>query len=515
LLRAYQGDKVQIRTLVGAHTNPHSLAIHGANWLFEPFSPNSGYKSSQAMGLSEHFEMLFSLPASASNPTPAGNFADYVYAPSSGVTGLANGTWGLMRAFQGKVGGLQTLPNNPQASAAASGAGACPATGAPQRTYNITAIQQTLTYNSRNAGVTDANALVYSITQEIPANPVSIPSIVSEPASLRAAAGECVTIILTNGLTATATPFTQSVNSPGAWSTNKNTALGQIPLQISSRAGLHPQLMSYDVTLANGVNAGFNPDQTVGPTGNKTIQWYAGNRQINADGTATYIPVELGAINLTPADELLQVSSGLVGGLIVEPKGSSWTYDPNTRASATVTGPNGSFREFVVVAQDNAGGTAQNGQIGKIGYAVNYKNETPGQRGLSSSSPAPNGISQMFSNSLFSPPQTPQTPVFTVTAGTPFRMRVLYASGNGTTQNVFYLHGHQWQEEPHLHGSAEIGFNPLSQVFGAQLILPYEHIDLVAPSAGGSFAVPGDYLYGFMMADVNNGLWGLLHVTQP
>jgi hypothetical protein len=354
--------------------------------------------------------------------------------------------------------------------------------------------------------------LIYSIMEEIPGNKAPVPIIVNEPAILRAAAGECINVVLTNGLSATAAPFAQVVNSPGAWSTNKNTALGQIPLQIPSRVGLHPQLVSYDVTQANGVNAGLNPDQTVGPGQTETLQWYAGNRQINADGTVTYVPVELGAINLTPADELLQPSSGLVGALIVEPKGSSWTYDQNTRASATVTGPAGTFREFVVVAQDNAGGTAgSNKQIAQIGYAVNYTNETQSQRGISAASPAPNGISQMFSNSLVS--SDPLTPVFTVEAGKPFRMRVLYAGGNGTTQNVFFLHGHQWQEEPHIHASTEIGFNPLSQVFGTQTILPYEHIDLVAPSAGGTFSVPGDYLYGFIMTDFNNGLWGLVRVT--
>src|SRR5581483_3442851 len=63
LLSAYENDRIQIRTLVGAHTMTHSFRMNGLNWLYEPDNTNSGYKSAQGMGLSEHFELQFTVPA--------------------------------------------------------------------------------------------------------------------------------------------------------------------------------------------------------------------------------------------------------------------------------------------------------------------------------------------------------------------------------------------------------------------------------------------------------------------
>jgi len=71
LLRAYENDRVQIRTLVGAHVTTHPFILHGLNWLYEPQYGNSGYKSLQGMGLSEHFEMLFQLPSPVKLPNTA------------------------------------------------------------------------------------------------------------------------------------------------------------------------------------------------------------------------------------------------------------------------------------------------------------------------------------------------------------------------------------------------------------------------------------------------------------
>ena len=101
-LRAYEGDKVQIRTLVGAHMSPHYFTVHGANWLFEPSVFNasdntSGYRSTQGMGISEHYEMLFSLPrTNATN-----GLSDYFYSSSSDTTGLASGNWGIHARLPG------------------------------------------------------------------------------------------------------------------------------------------------------------------------------------------------------------------------------------------------------------------------------------------------------------------------------------------------------------------------------------------------------------------------------
>ena len=90
LLRAYEGDKVQFRLLAGAHTSMHNFTMHGLKWLYEPFNADSGYRDSQFIILSEHYEMLFKMPHTASSQETV----DYIYNPSSSLEGTANGAWG-------------------------------------------------------------------------------------------------------------------------------------------------------------------------------------------------------------------------------------------------------------------------------------------------------------------------------------------------------------------------------------------------------------------------------------
>src|SRR6185436_1017252 len=66
------------------------------------------------------------------------------------------------------------------------------------------------------------------------------------------------------------------------------------------------------------------------------------------------IPVEFGAANLLPSDPLMQVYRGLFGALVIEPKGSHWTADAESNASATVWDGDKVFREFVVMYQNDA-----------------------------------------------------------------------------------------------------------------------------------------------------------------
>jgi hypothetical protein len=109
----------------------------------------------------------------------------------------------------------------------------------------------------------------------------------------------------------------------------------------------------------------------------------------------------------------------------------------------------------------------------------------------------------------------PQTPVFVAAVGTPVRVRVVYPGGDG--DQVFAVHGHGWQEEPYIQNSTAIGSNPLSQSLGFQQVSPYQSANLVLESAGGTFHVPGDYLYHAFMSPFEEfgGLWGVLRVSPP
>ena len=129
-----------------------------------------------------------------------------------------------------------------------------------------------------------ANLVVFVRTDDLdPATGALKPGAPKEPLILRVAAGDWVQIVLTNALGndpntprlprqlnwSAGTPFTQSNALPNF----------DVSVSTSLQVGLHPALVAYDVTAANGVNVGFNPDSTVKPVATPATQlfyWYAG-----------------------------------------------------------------------------------------------------------------------------------------------------------------------------------------------------------------------------------------------
>jgi len=292
MLRAYQGDRVQIRTLVGAHLSFHSFQIPGLKWLNEPTSPNSGFKSLQGMGLSEHYEMLFDIPFTTSNPIQlTGTSAtDYVYQTDSGVDGTVNGTWGILRAFDAKTApkdgysDLKPLLSNPIPNATAPKP-VCPPL-APQKQFNVVAVTASSTlpsgaivYNSRNLGQNDSGAILYVQSADLTCTGSSCTLTAPiEPLILRANAGDCINITLTNNLPSNlSVPVPNGIQaSPKPWTPNINPLVGLVPAQLT-----------FDPNASHGAgySVGFNNPQTVAPGKNLTYQMYAGN----SDGK----PIEL------------------------------------------------------------------------------------------------------------------------------------------------------------------------------------------------------------------------------
>jgi plastocyanin len=395
LLRAYERDHVQLRMLPGAFTQAHVFQMQGVRWNFEPDYPNSGFRAAQSMGISEHFEMLFSVPTASA--APGQPFADYFYAPSSDTAGLNNGLWGLFRAYNQQVGTkdpgkdpsadyLKPLPNNPIATPPPHFSYAQGFQLAPKherRIFNVTAItvaqalsnrsaeeKGRLIYNSRvNTAlqplIFDEQAIIYVRSVDLTVNDKTgtlLPNVVIEPIVLRAAAGDWIKVNLTNAVDPSLPAFTSTVNQGNQGPFNNNP-LPPVPYKAPPEVGLHAQLVSYDAGRANGLNAGFNRVQTVKPGETREYYWYAGTIEVGPGGKVDQEPVEFGVINLVPADLQVQHQRGLYGALVIEPKGSSWVPDlvPSsgatnavTQASATVT-PRDSeaFREFVVVVQND------------------------------------------------------------------------------------------------------------------------------------------------------------------
>ncbi|HEY0143453.1 MAG TPA: copper oxidase [Thermoanaerobaculia bacterium] len=556
LLRAYEGDNVQIRIVAGAHMLPHAFTFGGAKWLFEPSFPDSGYRSSQSFGISEHFEFLFQAPRASPSATPqTNNFTDYLYQPdaSNQKHGIIDGTWGIFRAYKSTSqyqANLRPLNINPVVNPlppANDPAGySCPP-GAPRRTYSVQSrTPATLTFNSRGAGpagrfptgsstgttpetrfgtqILNWNPLIYTLADNTQA---------SEPLILRANAGDCISVTVQNAFNPTSPTFTNT-STTVPWNTSQ-----LIP--PSKNVGLTPSLLSYDAMASTGINVGFNPDQVVAPGGSKTYYWYAGQTSIAQNGTITGTPMELGSVNLTPSDVLGHDSHGLIGGLIVEPPGSIWcldTYDPQANmpqyaaatvyASGTCQSPGRLlYREFVLVTQDSLqnvewyggkwslGGTTFTAPGGQSLVGVNYRTEPMSYRfaDLTSNFYLRPDIWTGYANGLVL--SEPQTPIFTAAGGTPTRFRLLHPAGSGN-QQVLAIHGHVWQELPYTNGSTAIGNNPLSQWLGARdnygTNMAYE---AVIASAGGQVPVFGDYLWRTTPANyAQQGLWGLFRVSR-
>ncbi len=562
ILNAYVGDNVQVRTLVGSQSNPHFFSMDGVKWLYEPGSPNSGYRNNQPMGISEHFEMQFQVPAAtAATPQP---FADYLYNGDAGVDGVTGGAWGLLRAFKQATPTLVALPNNPPPASAPTPP-IVPPTGATVRSYTIVATTAAqalgangLIYNNRGqAGgtpgsplINNPNAVLYFQAGDLSSpdlNGTLLPGHAVEPLILRACAGEWIQITLINAIdqsqpqfkaaVAASTPYGATATAPSG-----NNPIPGIAMNLSSTVGLSPQVVGYDITTANGMNVGFNPigSATVAalptppPTPAKpnqiTFYWYAGTLAVS-NGQWVGTPIEFGGINLNPADPLLQHTQGLIGALIIEPSGATWQEDYNmlpasgtptpgsnlTRAAATVTRTDGTtYRDFVLLTQDDV--PLQPTNLGST-QTVNYGAEPMNYRYANTpfppaAPPFPTDTTQATADSLVG--GDPQTPIFFATPGSEVHFHMLRpAGGTGDDGETLTIDGHVFQEEPFINNSTAIGNNVLSQSFGTRGGHgARDRFEVILPSAGGTNQVPGDYLYrSTLNGDMTNGVWGIFRVA--
>jgi manganese oxidase len=384
LLRAYAGDDVQVRTLTGAHINPHNFTIQGTKWLMEPSFVDSGWRNSQLMAISEHFEQVFKLDPLFKGGAPK---TDYLYMGGAAAIEQMGGNWGLMRAYGTEQTGaqfLRALPQNPPQNLRQLD----PCPGPPTRSYDVVATTAgqalpggALVYNSRSAQgaqpiIQDPKALVYINLRDLVASDgtsactsnfasCKLPSGARpRPLVLRAAAGDCIKVTLYNAINAANV-------GPGATSPMPLTGSSAAPVSLSSTTsttvGLHPQLVTFDGTKSNGFNAGGNPQQTVAAGSGScpananakvncaTYTWYAGN--VDPKAADPFIPVELGASNLLPTDPINHYQYGLFGALVVEPLGATCGTDGKPLeecrgTSAVIRAPERTFREHVAVFQD-------------------------------------------------------------------------------------------------------------------------------------------------------------------
>ncbi len=422
LMRAYAGDNVEVRTVVGAVDSVHNFQIQGAKWHPSPSYENSGYTDSQGYGISEHFEMLFNIPATDSQQKA--KTVDYLYQPSSSNQGQAKGAWGLIRSYKDKQEGLVALSNN---------APGLSIDDLYQPDKEPRSFYLTVDMNEQNSGLTYkvCSSQTFSDCQSV------------SPLVMRAKAGEWIEVNLKNNLTeADVSDLHVNLNSASESASSENIKI----YETSAQVGIHPMRLAYDGSKDNGMNIGQNSkSQTVEPGETGIFYWYAGNIDV-VDGERQLTPVELGAVNLLPADALLQASFGLVGVLVVEPQNSDWSIDDQYNSTITVNhnGDSKQFTEIVVVGQQAADAE--------------------------------------------------------VVAGSQVRMRVVNPATSGAGQignpvNLITIEGHGWDEFPYQQDGQVIGLNRESQWMGTQQVTPFESYTLLLPSAGGVDELEGEYDY--------------------
>jgi hypothetical protein len=325
-----------------------------------------------------------------------------------------------------------------------------------------------------------------------------------EPLVLRAAAGECMVVVLRNRLPAVAPDLASHKHLPpivarDAANPQGVTTFNNNLIRPSSYVGLQPSLVAFDIERGGGILAGSNPVGTdlVAPGQIGAATWYAGDLSMVPTGVDSVAlvatPVEFGGTNVSPADVIKQGQKGLVAGLVIQPQGATWTETDlvadhqtatpgvlrQTRASATVNG--GLFRDFTAVVHkglnhrygDGApvemiageGPFAEDAEdSGHMG--INYGSEPMWFRfGKAANTPltGPNSLAKIpnaheaYSNGLAGVNGDPATPVFTAAAGTPFRLHLLEPTGSPRASTMT-LHGHVWQRSPYVcPGSNHLG----------------------------------------------------------
>ncbi len=631
ILRAYEGDHVQIRLIQGAQEEQHVFTMHGSKWLAQPDSPNTGYVNAQHIGISEHFEfndrVVELMPFGQGNGKALAGGAqqpktvDHLYS-SAAADNLWDGQWGLMRIYSRTEDqpSLMRLPGNTEkthdvlASAfmqdldelldhellevvdgdpadqvnreAQQEPGPSDALEAfcrtdeqkrLSRTYSVEAWLARdllpggkLIYN-QHFGITDPNAILFVDADDI--SKLRSGGLRPEPLILRARAGECIQVTLTNHLPAA---MPDGPDYPGSWSYNMvppivaGFSFNQV--RASNHVGLHPQLVDYNLHKSDGARVGLNSDSTVAPGGTRTYLWYAGEIATNKKGTRIVgIPHEFGAIALQDMGDVVKhASHGAIGALVVEPQCSRWdTSSSPGKESADilywkpepVSGRQGKklkkqvcpetvptedsgklyrFREMVLLYQDNLSlqqygqpiPNLRNGDDSEDSgqKAFNYRTEPLWARLGANAADEPETMSQFdWSNVLSSTVShfrcdadpsgkkycDPETPLFTAKAGESVRFRVVHPGGH-PRQHGFTIFGHDWIPSPWIDGSRTMGWNQdgLTRVGTAGGIGPGRDVNILT-TAGGDCKVPGDYLYrtqeGFMFG---GGLWGILRVQE-
>jgi len=423
-------------------------------------------------------------------------------------------------------GGLGTA-TGPAPPGGAGPGSSCP-TGARVQSLNINAITVPVPLSTRT-NLVDGNGELFvlrSQEDQVRANPA-----LRVPLVVRGAAGrDCIDIVFRSEL---ADPL--------------------------SKTGTHIHFVQFDVLASDGVDTGFNYEQTVRPMAPSSAHLRTptapGATVIDVDTPATVAPGAVIGIGLDRDAEFETAQVQSVGGTRIvlatplrnrhavgELVGSEFVryrWYPDAQFGSALfhdhvnvldSGVHGLFGALISEPPDatwtdpHTGAPLQSGVIADVHTRARVSTDVSGSfRELVLLTQDDNGLTHIgrSSGSSFDlrvdPPESrsaapalrftgiPDTPVLDANLGDPFAIRAIVGASNDV--HSVHLDGHWFRTEAQ---------NPKSPPANTVNVGISERFDLFVPAAGGPQQKPGDYLYyNGREFKLREGSWGLVRVHAP
>ena len=478
MLRAYLGDTIVFRLLQTMTNESMVWTLSGHTYLTERYAGDANRKNSIHVGIAERYDLV--VPQAGGPRLQAGDYIHFNGRSSK----FSEGAWGIIRVLDKEVSDLQKLPAGysgrneiPKAPSV------CPA-DAPVKSFNVSSIDfPSMKLNpkapdaievdfERTIQMVNPEARIYVLDEDVATVASGVQPM---PLTLRANVGDCLKVKLTNKMKQGRASF---------------SAIG----------------LAFDPKDSLGANVGNNPgEQTVAPGESRVYTYYADP----FIGETASLVWDWGNVMTNPRN-------GLYGGIVIGPKGATYR-DPKTGADIstknswvadvivdrTIQGyeHRQNYRDVALFFQDedNIIGTSFMPYVQNTAglTAVNYRSEPYKFRESNGCT-----LGKVFQPCSVDKPESIATPLIEAHAGDPVRIHVFGASNE--QNGMFSVEKHEWPIEPFMRGADQISVVEFSAS---------ETLDAFIPAAGGSFRLPGDYVWSNQrLPYAQSGQWGLMKV---
>ncbi|TKB87236.1 MAG: hypothetical protein E8D43_05135, partial [Nitrospira sp.] len=478
MVRAYLGDTVVFRLLQTMTNESMVWTLSGHTYLTERYAGDANRKNSIHVGIAERYDLV--VPQAGGPRLQAGDYIHFNGRSSK----FSEGAWGIIRVLDKEVSDLQKLPAGysgrneiPKAPSV------CPA-DAPVKSFNVSSIDfPSMKLNpkapdaievdfERTIQMVNPEARIYVLDEDVATVASGVQPM---PLTLRANVGDCLKVKLTNKMKQGRASF---------------SAIG----------------LAFDPKDSLGANVGNNPgEQTVAPGESRVYTYYADP----FIGETASLVWDWGNVMTNPRN-------GLYGGIVIGPKGATYR-DPKTGADISTKNSwvadvivdrsiqgyehRQNYRDVALFFQDedNIIGTSFMPYVQNTAglTAVNYRSEPYKFRESNGCT-----LGKVFQPCSVDKPESIATPLIEAHAGDPVRIHVFGASNE--QNGMFSVEKHEWPIEPFMRGADQISVVEFSAS---------ETLDAFIPAAGGSFRLPGDYVWSNQrLPYAQSGQWGLMKV---